>query len=148
MPYHGKPTTLTALVLDSIYHFWFHAGWDMQQGWGKQPCFVLDLCHFLSYYVRRGAFQLARATVDIYSSHPGGGRKYDMKLPFSVCLECFFQIQDSLSPMCLIHQQRTMRTIPKVQKEWSSEIHQLAVQVSKLKKSPEWNPSRIISKAN
>lgn len=59
----------------------------------------------------------------------------DIKLPFSVCLECFFQIQDSLSLMCLIHQ-KTMRTIPKVQKERSSEIEQLAVQVSKLQKSP------------
>lgn len=48
MPYHGKPTTLTALVSDSIYHFWFHAGWDMQQGWGKQLCFAFGLCHFLS----------------------------------------------------------------------------------------------------
>lgn len=65
MPYDVKPTRLTALVLDSIYRFLFHAGWDMQQGWGQQLCFVLDLCHFLSYQVRREAFQLARATVDI-----------------------------------------------------------------------------------
>lgn len=54
MPYYGKPTTLTALVLGSIYHFRFHAGWAMQQDWGKQLCFVLALCHFLSYQVRRG----------------------------------------------------------------------------------------------
>lgn len=26
----------------------------MQQGWGKQLCFALGLCHFLSYQVRRG----------------------------------------------------------------------------------------------
>lgn len=71
---------------------------------------------------------------------------YDMKLPFSVCLECFFQIQDSLSLMCPIHQQRTMRTIPKVQKEWSSEIQQLAVQVNKLKKSPSEIPAELFPK--
>jgi len=42
-----------------------------------------------------------------------------------------------------------MRTIPKVQKEWSSETQQLAVQVTKLKKKiPERNPSRVVSKAN
>lgn len=74
MPYHGKPTTLTALVLDNIYQFKFHAGWDMQQGWGKQLCFLFGLWHFLSYQVRRGAFHLARTTVDIQSSHPFDGR--------------------------------------------------------------------------
>lgn len=65
MPYHGKPTTLTALVLDSIYQFWFHAGWDMQQGQGKQLCFFS--IYVISFPIKwdGGAFQLARTTVDI-----------------------------------------------------------------------------------